>query len=160
MARCRASGARRGGGSAGSGGRLDGTSALTRERRSESTGPRIGSAVDDAAPAVWADPVRQWVVRMTLQRLSDGAIPDRERRVLAWIAFHLAMSDDADTAFVPRRFLASDVRMTAAEAEAALESLVERGFLRVEYARSDERMIALRLLVQGMNDEPRGPWEH
>jgi DNA-binding MarR family transcriptional regulator len=109
---------------------------------------------------VWADPVRQWVVRMTLQRLSDGAISDRERRVLAWIAFHLAMSDDVDTAFVPRRFLASDVRMTAAETEAALEVLVERGFLRVEYARSDERMIALRLLVQGMNDEPRGPWEH
>jgi DNA-binding MarR family transcriptional regulator len=112
------------------------------------------------AETVWADPLRQWVVRMTLQRLSDDAIADRERRLLAWIAVHLTMSDDADTAFVPRRFLASEVRMTAADVEATLEALVERGFLRVDYTLSDERMLALRLLVQGMNDERRGPWEH
>ena len=139
MGRCRASGAGRG---VGSGGR------------------RIGSAIDGAAPAGWADPVRQWVVRMTLQRLSDDAIGDRERRLLAWIAFHLMLSDDADTAFVPRRFFASELRMTATEAENTLDALVERGFVRVEYTRSDEQMIALRLLVQGMNDERRGPWEH
>lgn len=122
--------------------------------------PATGRAVGDAAPAGWADAVRQWVVRMTLQRVSDAAIADRERRLLAWIAFHLTLSDDADTAFVPRRFLASDVQMTAADAEATLDALVERGFLRVEYTRSDAQTIALRLLVQGMNDEQRGPWEH
>jgi DNA-binding MarR family transcriptional regulator len=113
-----------------------------------------------AATAVWADPVRQWVMRMTLQRLSDAGIADRERRLLSWIAYHLAISGDVDTAFVPRRFLASDLQMTAADVEAALDALVARGFLRVEYTLSDEHRIALRMLVQGMNDARRGPWEH
>jgi DNA-binding MarR family transcriptional regulator len=124
------------------------------------TTPASGSAIDGAAPAGWADPVRQWVVRMTLQRLSDDAISDRERRLLAWIAFHLAMSDHADTAVVPRRFLASELRMTTADVESALDALIERGFVLAEYMLSDEHRLALRLLVQGMNDERRGPWEH
>src|SRR5262245_19396742 len=105
-------------------------------------------AMGAGAEAAWADPVRQWVVRMTLQRLSDHAIADRERRLLAWIAFHLALSDDADTAFVPRRFLASEVRLTPAELETTLDALIERGFVRAEYVLSDEHRIALRLLVQ------------
>jgi len=122
--------------------------------------PLRASAVDRAVPAAWADPLRQWVVRMTLQRLSDQAIADRERRLLAWIAYHLTMSADTDTALVPRRFLASELRMTAADIEAALDALVGRGFVRPEHARSDEHQLALRLVVQGMNDERREPWEH
>ncbi|TMQ06906.1 MAG: hypothetical protein E6J90_10375 [Deltaproteobacteria bacterium] len=96
---------------------------------------------------------------MTFQRLSDAAIPERERRLLAWLAYHLMMSEHADTAFVTRRFLASDVRMTAADAEAALDALVDRGFVRADHGASDEHQLALRLIVQGMNDEC-GPWEH
>jgi hypothetical protein len=97
---------------------------------------------------------------MTFQRLRDPRIAERERRLLAWIAYHLAISEYADIAFVTWRFLASDVRMTAAEAENALDALIERGFVRVEYGLCDERQIALRLVVQGMNDSRRGPWEH
>jgi DNA-binding MarR family transcriptional regulator len=99
-------------------------------------------------------------MRMTLQRMSDAGIPERERRLLAWLAYHLMLSEQVDIAFVMRRFLASDVRMTAAEADAALDALVERGFVRLEYGLSDERRIALRLVVQGINDAWRGPWEH
>jgi len=131
--------------------------------RQPSTAPTEGAAPAQqrvAATSAGTDPVRQWVVRMTLQRLADVGMADRERRLLAWIAYHLAISDDVDTAVVPRRFLASDLRMTAAEVEAALDALVERGFLRVEYTLSDEHRIALRMLVQGMNDAWRGPWEH
>jgi DNA-binding MarR family transcriptional regulator len=97
---------------------------------------------------------------MTFQRSSDERIPDRERRLLAWIAYHLTMSEYVDIAFVTWRFLASDVRMTATECETTLDALVERGFVRVEYGLSDERRLALRVVVQGMNDSRRGPWEH
>ena len=53
------------------------------------------------------------------------------------------LSEHTDTAFVIRQFLASDVRMTAAESEAALDALIERGLVRAEYALSDERRLAL-----------------
>jgi DNA-binding MarR family transcriptional regulator len=108
----------------------------------------------------WSDPVRQWVIRMTLQRLRDDRIPERERRLLAWIAYELTMSEHVDVAVVTWRFLATDVRMTAAEAEAALDALIERGFVRAEYRLSDETRLALQLVVQGMNDARRGPSEH
>lgn len=120
---------------------------------------------DDSAPPrpanpPWADPLRHWVLRMTVQRVSDTAVPEQERRLLAWIAYHLMMSDHLDVAVVTRRFLASGVQMTAEDAEATLDRLVDRGFVRIEYAISDERQIALRLVVQGLNDTQRGPWEH
>ena len=64
----------------------------------------------------WTESARQWVVRVTFQRLGDERIPEHERRLLSWIAYHLAMSDHADVAFLARAFLASDVRLTDIEA--------------------------------------------
>lgn len=97
---------------------------------------------------------------MTLQRLRDDRIPERERRLLAWIAYELTMSEYVDVAVVTWRFLATDVRMTAAEAEAALDALIERGFVRADYGLSDETRLALQVVVQGMNDARPGPSQH
>jgi DNA-binding MarR family transcriptional regulator len=108
----------------------------------------------------WGEPVRQWVARLTFQRLGDERIPENERRLLSWIAYHLAMSDHADVAFLARRFLASDVRLTDIEGKAALAGLIERGFVREERGLGDERRIALRLIVEGMNDPRHEPSEH
>ena len=108
----------------------------------------------------WAEPARQWVVRMTFQHLGDERIPANERRLLSWIAYHLAMSEHADVAFLTRRFLASDIRLSATEGQAALEGLIERGLVREERSLGDERRIALRLIVDGMNDPRHEPSEH
>jgi DNA-binding MarR family transcriptional regulator len=108
----------------------------------------------------WADAARQWAVRVTFQRLGDKEIPTNERRLLSWIAYHLAMSDHADVAFLARRFLASDLRLTEAEGQAALQGLIERGYVREERGLGDERRIALRLVVEGMNDPRHEPMEH
>lgn len=108
----------------------------------------------------WAESTRQWVMRITMQRLSDETIPANERRLLAWIAYHLAMSDHADVAFLTRKFFASDVRLTEAAARDALQGLVDRGFVRVERALEDDRRMALRIIVVGMNDPRHEPKEH
>lgn len=108
----------------------------------------------------WGEPARQWVVRMTFQHLGDERIPANERRLLSWIAYHLAISEHADVAFLTRRFLASDIRLSATEGQAALEGLIERGLVREERALSDDRRIALRLIVDGMNDPRHEPSEH
>ena len=70
------------------------------------------------------------------------------------------MSDHADVAFLARRFLASDLRLTEAEGQAALQGLIERGYVREERGLSDERRIALRLVVEGINDPRHKPTEH
>ena len=108
----------------------------------------------------WAETARQWAVRVTFQRLGDERIPTNERRLLSWIAYHLAMSDHADVAFLTRRFLASDIRLTEAEGQAALDGLIDRGFVREERGSSDERRIALRLIVEGVNDPRHEPTAH
>jgi hypothetical protein len=108
----------------------------------------------------WAESIRQWAVRVTFQRLSESSIPDHERRLLAWIAYHLGMSDRADVAFLTRLFLFSDVRLTEAEGQAALAALVDRKFVREDRSLSDDRRIALRIVVEGMNDPRHEPEEH
>ena len=122
--------------------------------------PASYDELPSASADPWAESVRQWVVRMTFQRLGDEQIPANERRLLSWIAYHLAMSDHADVAFLTRRFLASDVRLTDAEGQAALGALIERGLVREERSLGDERRIALRLIVQGMNDPRHEPSAH
>jgi DNA-binding MarR family transcriptional regulator len=108
----------------------------------------------------WAEVARHWAVRMTFHRLVDAEISTNERRLLSWIAYHLAMSDHADVAFLVRRFLASDLRLTDAEGQAALQGLIERGYVREERSLGDERRIALRLVVEGVNDPRHPPTEH
>lgn len=79
---------------------------------------------DDREPAIhdelsrptddpWTQAARQWVVRMTFQRLTDERVPANARRLLSWIAYHLAMSDHTDVAFLVRKFLGSDIGLAA-----------------------------------------------
>lgn len=108
----------------------------------------------------WSMPTRQWVVRMTFQRLADERISANARRLLSWIAYHLAMSDHADVAFLVRKFIARDVGLSDADGDAALEELVERGCVREERTLSDERRLALRVVVEGLNDPRHEPPTH
>jgi DNA-binding MarR family transcriptional regulator len=70
------------------------------------------------------------------------------------------MSDHADVAFLTRRFLASDIRLNPAHGQVALERLIERGLVREERSLGDDRRIALRLVIEGMNDPRHEPSEH
>lgn len=107
---------------------------------------------DEATPGTaserWTERIRQRVVRTAMQRLGDERIPAGERRLLSWITYHLATSIDPDIAFLTRHYLASDVRLTEAECQAALEALIARGHVHEERSLSDDQRIALRVLVQ------------
>jgi hypothetical protein len=107
-------------------------------------------ASDEATPGAserWTERIRQRVVRTAMQRLDDQRIPAGERRLLSWITYHLAMSDYPDVAFLTRHDLASDVRLTDAECQAALAALIARGHVYEERGLGDEQRIALRVLV-------------
>lgn len=108
----------------------------------------------------WSLPARQWIVRTTFQRLVDDRSSADARRLLSWIAYHVAISDHADVGFLARKFLASDIGLSDAQGVAALEELVERGWVREERALSDDRRLALRLIVEGLNDPRHEPPTH
>lgn len=75
--------------------------------------PAIHDELSRPTDDPWTQAARQWVVRMTFQRLTDERVPANARRLLSWIAYHLAMSDHTDVAFLVRKFLGSDIGLAA-----------------------------------------------
>jgi DNA-binding MarR family transcriptional regulator len=119
--------------------------------------PAKADEVPSASEDPWSVLVRQRIMAHTLSQLADRSMPEVERVALAWIAYHLTMSDHADVAFLLPRFFARDIGVSEDQAQAVLASLVEKRVIHRETRLDDERRMAIRLVVDGMNDPRHEP---
>jgi hypothetical protein len=114
--------------------------------------------------APWASPVRQAILRHAAQTLADHRkrLSDAETRLLAWIVYHLCISEYEDIALLAPAFLGSDIGLTKSEGEAALRGLIENKLVEPvpELEGIELRRLALRIVVDGLNDRRHRPSVH
>ena len=94
---------------------------------------------------------------LTFSHLADPNMPLSERRALTWIAYHLTMSEHPDVAFLTRTFFARDIGVTEDEAEAVLDALTDKKLIYRETRLDDDRRMAIKLVIEGMNDVRHEP---
>jgi hypothetical protein len=114
----------------------------------------------DEVPAPVDDPwtgIRREIISHTIFRLAGSELADNERRLLAWIAWHVARSDYEDVALMTERFLASDVGLSKEDGQAALAALLDKKAIELVPELRDETRVAIRLRVDGLNDRRHGP---
>jgi hypothetical protein len=108
----------------------------------------------DADAEPWAEFTRQRAVTFVMHQLADAGrrLPVGEARLLAWVGWQLCTSEYAEIAVLARKFISSDVGRSTEEGDAALRSLIERGLLEAVPELDDERRMALRVVIEGLND--------
>lgn len=80
------------------------------------------------------------------------------RRMLLWALSHLYLGPAPDVVWVSRRFLPTDIGVTAEEAAGAYRSLIERGWVEpVTDEAADGDRLFLRLVVDGLNESKQPP---
>lgn len=118
-------------------------------------------ATPDAVPSPVEDPwstfARQRIMALTFSRLMDREMPPAERSALVWIAYHLTMSDHPDVAFLTRTFFARDIGVSEDEADAVLDALAAKKLIYRETRLDDDRRMAIKLVIEGMNDVRHEP---
>jgi hypothetical protein len=119
--------------------------------------PSAPDKVPEASDEPWGSLARQRIMALTLMHLADRSMPEVERRALAWIAYHLTMSDHPDVAFLLPRFFARDIGASEEEAQTVLVSLTEKRLIHRETRLDDERRMAIKLIVDGLNDPRHEP---
>lgn len=119
--------------------------------------PASPDPIPTAAEDPWSTFLRQRVVALTFSRLSDRRLPPAERQALTWIAYHLTMSHHPDVAFLAPKFFARDIGVSEEEAAAALAGLEEKKLIYRETRLDDERRMAIKLVIEGMNDVRHEP---
>jgi hypothetical protein len=119
--------------------------------------PPRPDAVPSAAEDPWSAFARQRIMALTFTHLMDRKMPAAERLALCWIAYHLTMSDHPDVAFLTRTFFARDIGVSEDEAESVLAALAEKKLIYRETRLDDDRRMAIKLVIEGMNDVRHEP---
>lgn len=112
----------------------------------------------------WADPIRQAVMRHVTSRLADRGrgLAESEARLLGWIAYHVTTSEYADIGLLTPEFLGSDVGLSKEDGAAALQGLIDKKIVEKvpELEGIELRRLALRIVVEGLNDRQHAPSVH
>jgi hypothetical protein len=104
--------------------------------------------------------LRDRLLRLTLYQLAEDHHSDgltaAECRLLAWIAYHVAGSEHADVGLLTRDYMFSDIGLSERTGHTALRGLIDKRRIEVvtDFAAADEWQIAIRLIIEGLNDHP------
>lgn len=103
-------------------------------------------------------------MRHVTSRLADRgrALSETEARVLGWIAYHVCTSEYADIGLLSPEFLGSDVGLSKDDGAAALQGLIDKKIVEKvpELEGIELRRLALRIVVEGLNDRRHAPSVH
>jgi hypothetical protein len=89
---------------------------------------------------------------MALQMLHFD-LSDPTKRLLSWALFHLYTSEYADIVILNKSFLPTDIGCSIQETADAYRELYQKGLIeKVEGLKTIESSIALRLVVEGLNE--------
>jgi hypothetical protein len=103
--------------------------------------------------------LRDRLLRLTLYQLAedhdDDGLTSAECRLLAWIAYHVAGSDYADVGLLTREYMFSDIGLGERAGHTALRGLIDKRRIEVvpDFAAADEWQVAIRLIIEGLNDQ-------
>lgn len=113
-----------------------------------------------ATPNPWDSPLRRSAIAFAVYSMADAKMPAGEARLLAYITHRVCRSEYVDTAVMLREFLFSDVQLSEAEGEHALDHLVTQRIVHVDRDLSDELRIAIRLVAPDVNEPRHEPLTH
>ena len=89
---------------------------------------------------------------MSFQMLNDE-LSEASKRILSWLLFHLSLSSPPDIVSISKKFLPTDIRCTPKKTKEGYRLLYEKGLIeKIDCANLREDDIALKLVVEGMND--------
>ena len=89
---------------------------------------------------------------MSFQMLNDE-LSEASKRILSWLLFNLRFSSPPDIVSISKKFLPTDIRCTPEKTKEGYRLLYEKGLIeKIDCANLREDDIALKLVVEGMND--------